>query len=84
MANPVGFRESTYQPNITQRSIIAAARKRMEGIQTSLDTVRVMVDKPLQFFGSAEEAALALEWDKPGYVVTFRRNGQEWEVIEVL
>ena len=72
-----------HQPDITQRSIIAAARKRLEGIQTTLDTVRIPVEKPMQFFGSAEESALALEWDKSSYVVTFLKEGNEWKAIEV-
>jgi hypothetical protein len=74
-----------YQPDITQRSIIAAARKMLEGVQTDLNEIRVPVDRPVSFMSREQAMAGPQDWDKPSYIVTFKRQTaeQEWQPIRV-
>lgn len=77
-----------FQPDTTQRSIVAEARKHLPRLEKAFPNHRhldVAVLKPMHFFGSPEEAALALEWAQSSYIVTFRRtvDGRDWEPTHI-
>ena len=73
------------QPDTTQRSIVAAARERLKGITTTLDVIRVPVERGITVFSREQALDGPQEWDKSSYVVTFRRAhaAAEWEVESI-
>ena len=82
----LNHRHNQQQPDTTQRSIVAAARQRLEGVTTPENVIRVPIIKQEVTVLSMPQAMDGpQEWDKSSYIVTFRRVQADapWEVERI-
>jgi hypothetical protein len=67
------------QPDTTQRSIIAEARKSLERMEVTGDVVSIYVHREMQILTIEEALDGPQDWHKSNYVVDFRRTATGWE-----